>query len=167
MTRKAVRGVGLLFLPLVLPALVAALSVSPAPAAHQLQPVIVYQNPREAEAIQQPAFGIQLCFASPVCKSSSATAAASQTPEPGAMTLAALSASPLPTSGRPYASATPTANPIAPGSSSSGPDILKYSLLTIGAAGAAGVILLIGYLVRRRVGYDPHQEKPGGDDGQH
>jgi hypothetical protein len=96
-----------------------------------------------------------------------ATAAASQTPEPGATAPAAVSASPAPTSGRPSASATPNASPIAPGTSSSGPDILKYSLLTIGAAGAAGVILLIGYLVRRRVGYDPHREKPGGDDGHH
>jgi hypothetical protein len=166
MTGQAIRGVGLLCLPFALLTLVSALS-APAHAVGLLRPVLVYQNPREAEVIQQPAFGIQLCFASPVCKSSSGTAAASQTPEPGARTPAAVSASPLPTSGRPSASATPSASPIAPGSSSNGPDILKYSLLTIGAAGAAGVILLIGYLIRRRVGYDPHREKPGGDDGHH
>ncbi len=93
-----------------------------------------------------------------------ATVTALPTPEPGATTPAAVSASPVPTSSRPSASATPNARPIASGRSGSGPDILKYSLLTIGAAGAAGVILLIGYLVRRRVGYDPHREKLGGDD---
>jgi len=37
-------------------------------------------------------------------------------------------------------------------------------LAGLGAAGAAGVILLIGYVVRRRVGYDPHREKPGDGD---
>jgi hypothetical protein len=162
MTGKAMRGVGLLCLPLVPLALVSALYTPPAHAADP-HPVLVYQNPREAEAIQHPAFGVQLCFASAVCKSSSGTAAASQTPEPGATTPAAVSASPSPTPGPPSASATRNAGPIAAGSSSA-PDILKYALLTIGAAGAAAVILLIGYLVRRRVGYDLHREKPGGDD---
>jgi hypothetical protein len=27
--------------------------------------------------------------------------------------------------------------------------------------------LLIGYLIRRRVGYDPHREKPGSGDDHH
>jgi hypothetical protein len=254
MTGKAIRGAGLWCLPLVLLTLVSALSASPAHAADP-QPVLVYQNPTEGEVIQEPAFGIQLCFASPVnfkdldkggdfafsvtepdglglghrdvfqpdgygitvypghpigettghwkfhyritspdaksalegditytvdpngspfpqatppvCVASGGTATASPTPEPGATTPAAGSASPAPTSGRSSASATPTASPIAAGSNSSGPDILKYALLTIGAAGAAGVILLIGYLVRRRIGYDPHREKPGGDGDHH
>ncbi|HEY8767826.1 MAG TPA: hypothetical protein VIP09_11290 [Dehalococcoidia bacterium] len=223
MTGKAMRAAGLWCLPLVLLALVSALSTPPAHAADP-QPVLVHQNPAEGEVIQQPAFGIQLCFASPVnfkdmdmggdfaftvtepdglgnrdvfqpdgygitiypgkptgettsqwkfhdrltspdAQSSSGTATASPTPQPGATTPAAVSASPAPTSGHPSASATPNASPIAVGSSS--PDILKYSLLTIGAAGAAGVILLIGYLIRRRVGYDPHREKPGSGDDHH
>jgi hypothetical protein len=255
MTGKAVRVAGLLCLPLILLALVSALSASSALAADP-QPVLVYQNPAEGEVIQQPAFGIQLCFASPVnikdldkggdfafnvtepdglglgnrdvfqpdgygitvypgnpigdttgiwkfhyrltspdarsalegdinytvdpngspfpqatppvCVAPGGTATASPTPEPGATTPAAISASPAPASGITITlSPTTTASPIGPGSSSNGPDILKYALLTIGAAGAAGVILLIGYFVRRRVGYDPHREKPGGDGDHH
>jgi hypothetical protein len=227
MTGKAIRGVGLLCLPLVSLALVSALSTPPAHAADS-QPVRVYQNPTEGEAIRQPAFGIQLRFSSPDnfkdmdtgggwaftvteghrlgfgnrdvfepdgygvtiypaqpigeitgqwnfhdrltsadARSSSSPATASPTPEPGATTPAAVSASPAPTSGHSSVSSTPNAtSPIAAGSSG-GPDILKYSLLTIGAAGAAGVILLIGYLVRRRVGYDPHREMPSGGDDHH
>jgi hypothetical protein len=65
MTGKAIRGAGIWCLLLVVLALVSALSSSPAHAADP-QPVLVYQNPAEGEVIQQPAFGIQLCFASPV-----------------------------------------------------------------------------------------------------
>jgi hypothetical protein len=43
-----------------------------------------------------------------------------------------------------------------------GPDILPLALLTIGAAGIAAVVLLIGYLVRRAIGYDPHRPGPEG-----
>jgi hypothetical protein len=42
------------------------------------------------------------------------------------------------------------------------PDILVLALLTIGAAGGAGLIALIGFFVRRGVGYEPH--RPGPDD---
>ena len=65
MTRKATPGARLLCLPLVMLALVSALFASPAHAADP-QPVLVYQNPAEGAVLQQPAFGIQLCFASPV-----------------------------------------------------------------------------------------------------
>ncbi len=251
MMGKAILRAWLPFLPLAVLPVVLAFSSSIAHAADP-QPVLVYQNPAEGAVLQQAAFGIQLCFASPVnikdldkggdfsfsvtepdglglgnrdvfqpdgfgitiypgspigntagqwkfhyrltspdaksalegdinytvdpngspvphatppaCVASGGTATASPTPGPGATTPAAVSASPVLTSRSPSASATPTASPIAAGSSGSGPDILKYALLTIGAAGAAGVILLIGYLVRRRVGYDPHREKPGGGD---
>jgi hypothetical protein len=44
---------------------VSALSSSPAHAADP-QPVLVFQNPAEGAVLQQAAFGIQLCFASPV-----------------------------------------------------------------------------------------------------
>jgi hypothetical protein len=251
---KAISRAWLPLLPLAVLAVVLAFSSSIAHAADP-QPVLVYQNPAEGEVIQQPAFGIQLCFASPVnikdldkggdfsfsvtepdglglgnrdvfqpdgfgitiypgnpigettgqwkfhyrltspdaksalegdinytvdpngspvpkatppvCVASGGTATASPTPDPNATTPAAVSASPAQTSARPLVSATPAASPIADGSSGNSPDILKYALLTIGAAGAAGVILLIGYLVRRRVGYDPHREKPGDGGGDH
>lgn len=45
-------------------------------------------------------------------------------------------------------------------------DILRLALLTIGASGIAGVLALIGYVVRKRIGYEPHaphegEEPPG------
>jgi hypothetical protein len=46
------------------------------------------------------------------------------------------------------------------------PDVLLLSLLTIGAAGGAAVIALLGYVFRRRIGFWPHKpsdEAPGGD----
>ncbi|MDO8614841.1 MAG: hypothetical protein Q7T33_03770 [Dehalococcoidia bacterium] len=62
------------------------------------------------------------------------------------------------------AAASPTASPGggSAGESDDGPDILLLSLLTVGAAGGAAVIALIGYLVRRRVGFWLHRPPPGG-----
>ena len=40
------------------------------------------------------------------------------------------------------------------------PDILLLALLTIGGAAALGVLGLIAYLIRRRVGHDPHAPTP-------
>jgi hypothetical protein len=65
MNGKAIRVVGLWCLPLLLLALLSAPSTSSAHAADP-QPVLVYQNPAEGQVIQQAAFGIQLCFESPV-----------------------------------------------------------------------------------------------------
>jgi hypothetical protein len=48
-----------------------------------------------------------------------------------------------------------------------GPDILLLALLTIGAAGGVGLLALIGYFVRRGVGFDPHRPGPGDDDTHH
>jgi hypothetical protein len=258
MTGKAIRRAWLPLLPLAVLAVVLAFSSSIAHAADP-QPQLVYQNIHDGDVIQQTAFGIQLCFASPVnikdldkggdfkfsvtepdglglgnrdvfqpdgygitvypgnpvggtagqwkfhyrltspdaqsalegdisytvdpngspipqatppvCVANGGTATASPTPGPSTTTPAtanatSANATSAPTSVRPSASATPAASPIATAGSGSGPDILKYALLTIGAAGAAAVILLLGYVVRRRVGYDPHREKPGdgGDD---
>jgi hypothetical protein len=42
-------------------------------------------------------------------------------------------------------------------------DILRLALLTLGVVGGAGVILLIGYLIRKRVGFWLH--RPPEDDG--
>ncbi len=60
------------------------------------------------------------------------------------------------------ASATPAASPVLIDEGDD-PDIDKYAFLTIGAAGAAAVIGTIGYLIRRRIGYDPHKPGTGGD----
>jgi hypothetical protein len=38
-----------------------------------------------------------------------------------------------------------------------GPDVGLLAALTIGVAGIAAVVAVIGYIVRRRVGYEPHR----------
>lgn len=50
-----------------------------------------------------------------------------------------------------------------------GPDVLLLALLTVGAAGAAAVIALIGYVIRNRVGFWLHRppERKDGDGGSH
>lgn len=74
--------------------------------------------------------------------------------------------SPLPSSGTPR-----TASPAANDANNDGrddddPSVLTLALLTIGTAGGIGLILLVGFLVRRRVGFQPHA--PHGDDtGDH
>jgi hypothetical protein len=55
--------------------------------------------------------------------------------------------------------------PLQQGDSDDGPDIVELTLLTLAASGIAALIGLIGYLVRRGVGYDPH--RPGPDDEPH
>jgi hypothetical protein len=41
-----------------------------------------------------------------------------------------------------------------------GPDVLRMVLLTVGAAAAAAFLGLIGYVIRKRVGYWPHRPQP-------
>jgi hypothetical protein len=56
------------------------------------------------------------------------------------------------------ATVTPTAPPIiVNGDEDDGPDVALLAALTIGAAGAAAALALIGYLVRRRVGFWLHR----------
>ena len=43
------------------------------------------------------------------------------------------------------------------------PDILFLALITIACVGGAAVLFTLGYLVRRRIRYDPHRP-PEGDD---
>ncbi len=43
-----------------------------------------------------------------------------------------------------------------------GPDVFLLALLTIGAAGGAGIVALLGYAVRNRVGFWPHRPPEGG-----
>lgn len=42
-----------------------------------------------------------------------------------------------------------------------GPDILLLALLTVGTAAGAGLIAIVGYLIRRRIGYEPHAPPEG------
>lgn len=60
-----------------------------------------------------------------------------------------------------------TAGPVVEEGGGAGPDILPLALITVGVGGAAAVLVLIGYFVRRRVGYEPHKPKPGDEDGRH
>ena len=39
-------------------------------------------------------------------------------------------------------------------------DVAEKALLTVGIAAAAGVIALIGYLIRKRIGFWPHRPQP-------
>jgi len=49
------------------------------------------------------------------------------------------------------------------------PDVLLMALLTVGAAGGAASLGMIGYLIRNRVGFWPHRPPPrdGGPSGEH
>ena len=70
-------------------------------------------------------------------------------------------ASPAPTSPpAPFPRTSPTAAPTSGGGDGGGPDILELALLTIAAAAGAAVIGLVGYLIRRRIGYFPHRPPP-------
>jgi len=45
-----------------------------------------------------------------------------------------------------------------------GPDILLLALITIASVGGAAVLFTLGYLLRRRIGYEPHRP-PEDDEG--
>ena len=80
--------------------------------------------------------------------------------------VAAITSPPTPS---PAASRTPivTRGPIEEEDGGDGPDILKLALITVGLAGGAAVLTLTGYVVRRRVGYEPHKPKSDGSDDHH
>lgn len=84
---------------------------------------------------------------------SSPSARATDTPPPAAAIATA----------SPTSAAAPTASPAVINEGDDDPDIDKYAFLTIGAAGAAAVIATIGYLIRRRIGFDPHRPDRSGD----
>lgn len=46
-------------------------------------------------------------------------------------------------------------------------DIGRLALLTIGAAGVAAVLALVGYFIRRRIGYEPHAPHEGEGPPEH
>jgi hypothetical protein len=73
----------------------------------------------------------------------------------------------VPASGTPTETpekASPTAEPGGrPDDDDDEPDVLLLALLTIGAAGGAALIALVGYFVRRAIGYEPHRPMGEGD----
>ena len=67
-------------------------------------------------------------------------------------------------------SVTPTAGGSNGGNGENGDsdvDILRLAVLTIGAAGVAGVLALIAYVIRRRMGYEPHAPREGEEPPEH
>lgn len=47
-----------------------------------------------------------------------------------------------------------------------GPDILFLALITTASVGGAAVLFTLGYLLRRRIGYEPHRPPEGGGEGE-
>ncbi len=75
-------------------------------------------------------------------------------------------ATPAPASGQTPVPVTPPAGGAgtAAADDGDGPDILLLALITIASVGGAAVVVSLGYLLRRRIGYEPHRP-PEGDDG--
>ncbi len=46
-----------------------------------------------------------------------------------------------------------------------GPDILLMALITIAIAGGAAVLFTLGYLLRRRIGFEPHRPPEAREEG--
>jgi len=46
-----------------------------------------------------------------------------------------------------------------------GPDVLLTALLTTAGFGGAAVLFTLGYLLRRRIGFDPHRPPEDDEDG--
>jgi hypothetical protein len=93
------------------------------------------------------------------------------TPPPGSRATAAPTAKPSSTkSPGPSGSGSPSPT-VSPGSGSdnggSNPDILLLALLTVALAGGAGLIAIIGYVIRKRVGYEPHAPHEGEEPPEH
>lgn len=111
-----------------------------------------------------------------VTTSSGAPASLSPTP---AETTPTVTLSPTPAEGTPAATpspaeATPAATPspeegaeTEDAGDDDGPDILFLALITIGSVGGAAVLFTMGYLLRRRLRYEPHRppEDEGGGGG--
>ncbi len=47
------------------------------------------------------------------------------------------------------------------GDDDDGPDILLTALITTASAGGVAVLLTLGYLLRRRIGFEPHRPPEG------
>lgn len=116
-------------------------------------PAITLIFTKDSEVLAEAPGVLEPCFAAPI---DVRNLAPSPCRAPGKLP------SPSP-SGRPPGSPTPQANDKKV--HSSGPDILLLVLLTTGASGGAAVIGLIGYVIRRRVGFSPHSPPPRDGDG--
>jgi hypothetical protein len=114
----------------------------------------------------------------PACVESGGTPTASPTANPNASpTSTAILATTPPASPSPTATkaaspgttnaASPTATEAPAGEGGGGPDIGTLAFLTIGAAGIAALIALVGYFIRRRVGFDLHKPGSGNNGGHH
>ncbi len=55
------------------------------------------------------------------------------------------------------------------GDDDDGPDILLTALITTASAGGAALLFTLGYLLRRRIGFEPHRPPPSDEDegGEH
>jgi hypothetical protein len=94
--------------------------------------------------------------------SPTSTAILATTPPATASPTATKAASPGTTN-----AASPTATEAPAGEGGGGPDIGTLAFLTIGAAGIAALIALVGYFIRRRVGFDLHKPGSGNNGGHH
>ncbi len=52
------------------------------------------------------------------------------------------------------------------GDDDGGPDILLMALLTTAGIGSGAVLFTLGYLLRRRIGYEPHRPPEGGEEDE-
>jgi hypothetical protein len=52
------------------------------------------------------------------------------------------------------------------GDDDDGPDILLMALITIAIAGGAAVLFTLGYLLRRRIGFEPHRPPKDREEGE-
>lgn len=107
----------------------------------------------------------------PACVASGGTATVSPVPTGPTPTAIVILGSPSAGGGSATPDSTPTPivtrGPVEEEDDGDGPDILKLALITVGLAGGAGLLALVGYFVRRRVGYEPHKPKSGDGDGGH
>jgi methionine-rich copper-binding protein CopC len=60
---------------------------------------------------------------------------------------------------------TPGGTPAGAAGDDEGPDILFLALITTASAGGAALLFTLGYLLRRRIGYEPHRPPEGGAEG--
>jgi len=110
----------------------------------------------------------------PACVASGGTATVSPPPGTGEPTPAVTGSTPTLTAA-PSASPTPKADTPMPvitrgpeeREDGDGPDIVEIVLITFAVVGGLAVLAVIGYFVRRAIGYDPHRPGPGSDSGHH
>ncbi|MCH8920545.1 MAG: copper resistance protein CopC [Chloroflexi bacterium] len=78
--------------------------------------------------------------------------------------VAAATQSPAATTTPPPATPPAEGTTAAGGADGDGPDILLTALVTTASVGGAAVLLTLGYLLRRRIGFEPHRPPPSDED---